>query len=47
LGQGGFGVVKKAKWRGSDIAIKILYSTNDKNTIEMFQKEAELLIKLR
>jgi serine/threonine protein kinase len=47
-GQGAFGAIRRATFRGTTVAIKVLYrGTNDQKTILMFQQEAELMIQLR
>eukprot|EP00029_Vermamoeba_vermiformis_P010000 TRINITY_DN5168_c0_g1_i1.p1 TRINITY_DN5168_c0_g1~~TRINITY_DN5168_c0_g1_i1.p1 ORF type:complete len:765 (-),score=122.55 TRINITY_DN5168_c0_g1_i1:390-2684(-) len=49
LGKGFFGEVRKGKWRGSDVAIKIIYreSFKEKNDEDLFIREVEILTKLR
>lgn len=46
LGEGAFGYVCQAAFRGTDVAVKILHS-QDKKAQTMFIKEAALLCKLR
>lgn len=45
LGKGFFGEVRKGKWRGSDVAIKIIYreSFKEKNDEDLFIREVEIL----
>eukprot|EP01100_Stratorugosa_tubuloviscum_P007969 TRINITY_DN32_c0_g1_i1.p1 TRINITY_DN32_c0_g1~~TRINITY_DN32_c0_g1_i1.p1 ORF type:complete len:574 (-),score=257.26 TRINITY_DN32_c0_g1_i1:122-1843(-) len=48
LGEGAFGVVHKAKWRGLTVAAKQLKSTSLPNEVmEEFRKEVDILGKLR
>lgn len=46
IGSGAYGKVKKALYRGTEVAVKILHSQL-KTAEEMFCKEAELLFRLR
>lgn len=49
LGKGYFAEVRKATWNGTDVAVKILYreTFSNKNEMELFYKEVEILSKLR
>ena len=45
LGRGFFGEVRRGKWRGSDVACKVIYRTSfrDKTDKEMFIREVNVL----
>jgi len=45
LGKGFFGEVRKGRWRGSDVAIKIIYRDNfkEKTDEDLFIREVEIL----
>lgn len=49
LGKGFFAEVRQGEWRGTPIAVKIIYreSFRNKGDIELFYQEAEILSKLR
>jgi serine/threonine protein kinase len=46
LGSGAFGVVKKAQWKSSTVAVKLLHKV-DAKSMKLFLKEIELMCKLR
>jgi hypothetical protein len=43
LGEGAFGVVYQAKWRGIDVAVKMLKDLEDEEALEDFKKEIGIL----
>eukprot|EP01099_Mayorella_cantabrigiensis_P000837 TRINITY_DN1356_c0_g2_i5.p1 TRINITY_DN1356_c0_g2~~TRINITY_DN1356_c0_g2_i5.p1 ORF type:complete len:573 (+),score=151.87 TRINITY_DN1356_c0_g2_i5:542-2260(+) len=49
LGKGYFAEVRKATWNGTEVAVKKLYreTFSNKNEMELFYKEVEILSKLR
>jgi tRNA A-37 threonylcarbamoyl transferase component Bud32 len=49
LGKGFFGEVRRAQWRGIDVAVKVIYrsSFKSKNEMDIFLREIEILSKLR
>lgn len=48
VGQGAFGAVRKATFKGTMVAIKILFQAkSDDKMIAMFRGEAEMLVKMR
>merc|ERR1719262_311547 len=48
LGSGGFGTVHKAKWRGDDVAVKIMHGmTEGSQMLDTFKKEIFLLSRLK
>ena len=48
LGMGNFGEVKRASWRGTDVAVKIIYrkAFHDKDQRQLFQKEVDIISQL-
>ncbi len=48
LGVGNFGEVKRASWRGTDVAVKIIYrkAFHDKDQRQLFQKEVDIISQL-
>jgi len=47
LGEGSYGVVHRAKWRGIDVAVKELKDLTDEEALSDFKKEIAILGKLR
>ena len=47
LGKGYFGEVKRARWNGTDVAVKFIYRNTNKSTHTDFSSEISLLSRLR
>jgi len=48
LGEGGFGIVYRAKWQGTDVAVKTLHINNfNQDTLDDFKNEASIMANLR
>jgi serine/threonine protein kinase len=45
LGKGFFGEVRQGTWRGSDVAVKVIYRREFRNSdqIQLFEKEIRVL----
>lgn len=46
LGRGSFGVVRKAEWRHTPVAVKILYTDSQAEDRELFEKEVRMMATL-
>nr|UDO47013.1 serine/threonine protein kinase [Pandoravirus massiliensis] len=47
LGAGGYGTVHKAKWKGTEVAVKLIGATPTRDAIERFRDEVRVMTALR